>query len=218
MWTKICGVQSEADALAIARLGPSAIGLNFHPPSPRCVEIPTAEAICRRLGDGTLKVGVCVEQTPADIRDLVTATGIDIVQLHGDYPAETVLELRDIPFIWVHRLGPAGLEPLREACAFFVSEAIMPYACLIDARVQGMFGGSGVTVDWALLAREYDRQQFPPLILAGGLTPDNVAEAIAQVRPFGVDVASGVETEGEKNLALCERFLDQAAFAASQLL
>ncbi|MCA8985244.1 MAG: phosphoribosylanthranilate isomerase [Planctomycetaceae bacterium] len=215
MWIKICGITRTDEAARVAELLPDAIGLNFHARSPRCVDETVAREICALLPEKPLKVGVFVEQSPKEIQSIAQRTGLDLVQLHGDYTPDQTMELRDVPFIWVYRLGGEGLQPLRQSLEEFAARGVKPFACLIDARVPGMYGGSGETVDWPRLASEYDTQNFPPLILAGGLNAENVAEAVRTVNPWGIDVASGVETAGRKDPRKCQQFLEQARKSAA---
>jgi phosphoribosylanthranilate isomerase len=195
MHVKICGLTNEADVWAAVAAGADYLGFNFHAGSPRVV---TAER-CARLvaaakaaGPAVKTVGVFVEQTAEEAARLLDACGLDLAHLHGGHGLEQFEALggrafaavrprpgEAVDFARLARLGPG--EP----------------AFLMDAFVPGAFGGTGVTGDWgraAEAARQY------PIFLAGGLTPENVEAAIAAVRPWGVDVASGVErTPGVKD-------------------
>jgi len=210
MFVKICGLTTTEEAAQIGALQPDAVGLNFYARSPRGLTGEKAAEIAAAVPPGVLKVGVFVDQTPAEIDILAEKCGLDLVQLHGDYTPEIVQQLNSERFIWVHRLGAEGLAPLQVACQQFAELGRTPEACLIDARVPGLYGGSGHTVDWPALADSYDVTSLPPLLLAGGLHAENVAEAIRVVKPWGVDVASGVETDGRKNLAKCQSFMQNA--------
>jgi len=209
-WTKICGIRTVNEARQVGELGPSAIGLNFYEKSPRCV----SPAIAREIGDvipqAGKKVGVFVDQSPEKILEIAAEVGLDQIQLHGDYQAERLAALQGHSLIWVYRLPGSDLSPLRNAFDELTEYEIPIEAVLIDARVPGQYGGSGHQVDWPGLAAAYDREQLPKLILAGGLRPDNIAEAISIVHPWGVDVASGVERDGRKSVELCRAFLENS--------
>ena len=215
MFVKICGLTTPEEAASIGDLQPDAIGLNFYLRSPRGLTGEKAAEIAAETPGNVQKIGVFVDQTPAEINKLAEQATLDVVQLHGDYEPEDVLQLDSRPFIWVYRLGAEGLAPLKAACERFTKLERLPLACLIDARVPGLYGGSGHTVDWPALATNYDTETLPPLLLAGGLHAENVAEAISTVRPWGVDVASGVESDGRKDLDKCRRFLTNARNALS---
>lgn len=181
---KICGVTCVEDALLAVEAGASSLGLNFVPASPRCVTAEVGRAIVEAVGDRALVVAVVADWTLDRILALRAEVGFGCVQLHGDEPAALV-----------EALLPHAYKAVRVADARDVAvAATMPgdYV-LVDAKVEGMLGGSGVRVPPALVA---ELAKVKRLTLAGGLTPDNVASAILAVRPFAVDVASGVEREG----------------------
>jgi len=210
MWIKICGLRTPDEAPDVAAAAPDAIGLNFYSRTPRFVTEDTAAAISKQIPPDIQRVGVFVDTTPEEIDTLADRLQLDHVQLHGDYTAGDAGKLAHRSVIWVHRLGADGLDPLRRELEELAAQDVKPFACLIDARVPGQFGGSGVTVDWPALASGYDREAFPPLILAGGLVPENIAEAIAAVQPWGVDTASGVEQDGRKHRELVANFVRNA--------
>lgn len=211
MWTKICGIRDVQTAQAVAKLGPDAIGLNFYVPSPRRVEISDAADIVAAIGNQVLPVGLFVNHSLAEIRELCRNCRITTIQLHGDEAPEFLAELSEFRILRAFRVGPAGLAPVIDYLQQCNALNVPLWACLIDAVAPGQFGGSGVTVDWTRLAAEYSVETLPRLILAGGLTADNVAGAIRTVRPWGVDVASGVEvSRGVKDLGLVERFIRAA--------
>ena len=215
MWTKICGIRDVATARQVATLRPSAIGLNFFSRSPRCVSPPIAREIVAALPDGVEPVGLFVNHSVAEIVETSRQCGLTTVQLHGDEPPEFLAELAaaaDVRVIRAHRQGDEGLEPLRQYLDHCTQLGVGLFAVLIDARVEGQYGGTGRRAPWPLLREDYDRAHWPPLILAGGLQPGNVAEAIDAVRPWGVDVAGGVETApGCKDLSAVAAFLQNAA-------
>lgn len=211
MWIKICGVRDVDTAREIAKLGADAIGLNFYPPSPRCVTVSQAVAIAHSIRQQATAVGLFVNHSIKDIREICRNCELTTIQLHGDEPPEFLAELQDFQILRAFRIGPEGLHPVLNYLARCDRLNVRPHGCLIDAAVPGTYGGSGVTVDWRQLAIEYAANSLPPLILAGGLTADNVAEAINIVHPWGVDVASGVEiSKGVKDLKLVERLIQAA--------
>jgi phosphoribosylanthranilate isomerase len=160
-------------------------------------------------------VGVFVNESAARIAELVERVGLRHVQLHGEESPEALAEIQracpQIPLIRAWRMRAARLSDLADYLARCRQLSITISACLIDAHIAGSYGGTGAVVPWDRLRAEFRANQWPPLILAGGLHPGNVAAAIAAVAPWGVDVASGVESSpGVKDLALVERFLTAA--------
>jgi phosphoribosylanthranilate isomerase len=204
---KICGVRRVEDAVTAAEVGAHLIGLNFWPGTPRCVGIEQArdmaDAVRGRLGI----VAVFVRAGRREILDAASDVGADFVQLHGYLPGDYPDALGDLKVIKAFRVaGREDLAPLDSEQAF---------AFLLDARVEGMEGGTGRTIDWGLArqARVAGR-----VLLAGGLTPENVAEAVRAARPWGVDTASGVETEpGVKDPGRVRRFVENARRAAEEM-
>jgi len=194
-WVKLCGVCSASDAHLLAQLRPDAIGLNFYHGSARHVSFAMAVAIRDAIGD-VMPVGVFVNESLDGLLAATDQTGMAAVQLHGDEPPEFVADVREarpeLAIIRAWRVGADGLAPLAEHLAACDRLGVRPDAVLVDAKVDGAYGGTGKTVSWELL-REYDTE-WPPMILAGGLVPENVAEAIGVVRPFGVDTAGGIES------------------------
>src|SRR5271169_1387739 len=206
---KVCGVTTAEDACLAAALGADAIGLNFFPESPRSLSPATARNILRELPPFVSSVGVFVNWTPAPVIALSQALRLSAAQLHGEETPQAVAEVaKKLPVIKALRIArgcaPIGLPRHRAATAF-----------LLDAASPGKFGGSGLTTDWT---QARTLAQSHRIILAGGLTPENVAEAILAVRPFAVDVASGVESlPGKKELAKLRSFFSEVA-RANQLL
>lgn len=204
-WVKICGVTTGADAELVALAGASAIGLNFVPSSKRKVTVERAASIVSRvraLGADVSFIGVFANQPQAEVLDVVRRAGIDGIQLHGDEtPAdlERYLAVGAAAFKAVRIGGPADVELARAFAGQFL---------LVDAKVGDELGGTGHVFDWTLI-RELVAAR--PVLLAGGLRPENVRAAIAQVRPYGVDTASGVETApGVKDENLVRQFIEQA--------
>ena len=189
---KVCGITSVADALASVAAGADWIGLNFHPGSPRCIDPGVAAEIIAALPAEARAVGLFVDRVPSEVARLVDSLGLSIVQLHGDEPPEDLVALRHLTIVRAFRLQ--GAESVAKMEQYLVrAEALgrRPDAVLIDASVAGMAGGTGRLIPHEVLDRLPD---LPRLILAGGLTPENVSERVAVVRPWMVDVASGVES------------------------
>jgi len=215
MWIKICGVRDIATASQLAQLGVNAVGLNFFPKSPRAVTVPAAARIVRALPPAVTGVGLFVNEPVDRVVDTCRCCGFSMIQLHGDEPpaalAELTARLPDVQVLRAFRFGETGLEPLAEYLDECVRLRARPFACLIDAYARGTYGGTGRTVPWMRVAAEYRHDAWPPLILAGGLTPENVREAIEAVRPWGVDTASGVESApGKKDLDRVAAFVTEA--------
>jgi phosphoribosylanthranilate isomerase len=212
---KICGITHEADASQAALLGADAIGLNFYAQTPRSVDAAAAGRILRELPPFVNAVGVFVNlPLPEVLQTTRRFDRLDTVQWHGDkHAAEDVPPLPLIAAFAVqdrHSLGE--ISSYLDACR---ARGQLPAAVLVDARVGGLYGGTGRTAPWHLLA---DFRPGVPLILAGGLTPDNVAEAVRLVRPYAVDVASGVEdSPGRKDPEKMLRFIHNAREAAAKL-
>ncbi|MEW6658456.1 MAG: phosphoribosylanthranilate isomerase [Thermodesulfobacteriota bacterium] len=180
---KICGITNLEDALLAAELGADALGFIFYPPSPRSVEPDAARAIIAQLPPFVTTVGVFVDEDAAKVKDLAAHLGLDWLQLHGQETPEYCRAL-DRRVIKVFRIrDAASLERLHD----YQGAA---QAFLLDTYKKGVVGGTGEVFDWDL-ARE--ARKYGPIILAGGLTPENVAQAIAAAQPQAVDVASGVE-------------------------
>lgn len=179
---KICGIKTVNDALAAMDAGADLLGFNFYPKSPRHIDVGTCRdimSVMRKYGQITY-VGVFVNALVDEIRATMETCGLALAQLHGDETSEMVQCLDGKAF--------KAFRGVFENPNSFARDNAP--ALLVDASVKGAYGGTGVTADWksaAELAKKY------PILLAGGLTPENVAEAVRQVNPWGVDVASGVE-------------------------
>jgi phosphoribosylanthranilate isomerase len=205
---KICGVTNEADAVRAAERGADALGLNFHPGSVRYVSPETAQAIVRALPPFIEAVGVFVERSWDEIADtLKSVTGMQWVQRHGRPLSEPPPRcLHVLPAFQVR--DQDSLKTIMEYLESCRAQTCLPAGILVDAYDPHQHGGTGKTAPWHLLA---DFRPGVPLILAGGLTPDNVAEAIRTVRPYAVDVASGVESQpGLKDTEKMKRFIENA--------
>jgi phosphoribosylanthranilate isomerase len=212
---KICGITTVVDALQAARLGADAIGLNFYPQSSRFVDRARAEAILHSLPPLVVPVALFVNEPLAAACSCAGQLGnVRTIQWHGDDPeVPRTSAYRFIPaFNICDRNSLARIERYLLRCQ---DEGQLPAAILADAAVPGQYGGTGQTAPWDLLA---DFRPPVPLILAGGLTPENVADAVRIVRPYAVDVASGVESSpGRKDPERIRAFIEKAREAARLL-
>jgi len=188
---KICGITSIDDAQAAVEAGADALGFMFYEPSPRYLTPEEAGAIIRELPDHVARVGVFVDADEPTIRSTATSAGLDTLQFHGNESPDfcTQFELRTIKaFRMKDRESLAQLAGYRTD------------AWLLDSYVQGVPGGTGERFNWDLAVEA--KRLGCPILLAGGLTPDNAGEAVDQVAPFGLDVSSGVEAApGRKDAA-----------------
>ncbi|HXD88152.1 MAG TPA: phosphoribosylanthranilate isomerase [Urbifossiella sp.] len=211
---KICGVTTPEDAAHAAESGADALGLNFYPQSPRCISATQAAAIVRAVPAFTSAVGVFVSTPLRQACAIAYQLGLRGLQTYDDSPpADDAFPFAHIPAFRI--ADAAGLERIRQYVAAAKLANRPPAAILVDSLVAGQMGGTGHTAPWQLLAG-FD--VGVPLILAGGLTPENVAEAIERVRPWGVDVASGVEASpGRKDPRKVERFVAAVRSAAARL-
>jgi phosphoribosylanthranilate isomerase len=194
MIVKICGITNLADALAAVDFGASALGFNFYPQSPRYIAPEEAARLIEALPAGPWKVGVFVNEPPESVLRIAALAHLDVVQLHGeaDFPAG--------PFrVWKALPVDANFHPGR-------LDAYTAEAILLDAPSGELYGGTGKTFDWARAAASSRK-----IVIAGGLDADNVAAAIQQARPWGVDACSRLESSpGRKDHARMARFLKAA--------
>ena len=203
--SKICGITRIEDALLAAEAGADAIGLVFYDKSPRAVDVRQARAILAALPPFVTSVGLFVNASRCFIGEVLDAVPLDLLQFHGDETPEQC-EGHGRPWFKALRVRP-GDDLRAEAARFSGARAI-----LLDAYVPGVPGGTGERFDWKLIPVDLPR----PLILAGGLTPDNVAEAISSVRPYGVDVSGGVEaSRGIKDAAKMAAFIQRVREAGN---
>ncbi|AJY68599.1 N-(5'-phosphoribosyl)anthranilate isomerase [Geobacter sulfurreducens] len=196
---KICGITSLEDALVAVEAGADALGFVFHDESPRHVTPEQAAGIIAGLPPFIQTVGLFVNRPPAFVNDTATRCRLDLVQLHGDEPPEfcDAVERRVIKAFRVKDIS--SLDPIRH---YRVA------AHLLDAYSPKAYGGTGLTFNWDIAAAA---KEFGPLILAGGLTPDNVREAVETVKPYAVDVSGGVESApGRKDAARVREFIRRA--------
>ncbi|RML45116.1 N-anthranilate isomerase [Pseudomonas savastanoi pv. glycinea] len=180
--SKICGITRIEDALAAAEAGADAIGLVFYPKSPRAVTVLQARAIIAALPPFITTVGLFVNASRCELNETLDAVALDMLQFHGD---ETSDECDGYHRPYIKALRVKAGDDIAQVCRTYRNAR----GVLLDTYVEGVPGGTGETFDWALIPDDLDK----PVILAGGLTSANVAQAIAQVRPYAVDVSGGVE-------------------------
>ena len=200
---KICGVTRPEHARAAAQAGADAVGLMFYEPSPRFVTLAQARAVCTALPPLVSIVGVFVNPAPREIEATIGELPVDLLQFHGEEPPELCT-----------RAGKPYVKAVRVRARSDIVEAAARYtdarALLLDAHHEALWGGTGERFDWNMVPDDVDH----PLVLAGGLTPENVAGAIRRVRPFAVDVSGGVESApGEKDPESMKRFMKEVAGA-----
>jgi len=202
---KICGVTRLTDGLAAANAGADAIGFMFYPPSKRNITPDAAAEIATSLPTHLLRVGVFVDPTESEVRDTLRRVPLNVLQFHGNEPPHLCLCFPELVVWKAFRIQ--NRESLQALSAY--PEAA---AWLLDAYVPNALGGTGAAFDW-MIAREAATRGHP-IILAGGLTPANVSEAVRSVRPYGVDVSSGVESApGLKDPSLIQSFIRAAKSA-----
>lgn len=200
---KICGMTNVEDALAAVEAGADAIGFVFHHASPRRITSDVVKRIVKQLPPFVLPVGVFVNEDIKVVRDLMDDCGLAIAQLHGD-EAAAYCDLLGRPVLKAIRLKDRGS---LLALAEYIGRPRVR-GLVLDAFSAVSYGGTGQVTDWGLAA---EAAKSAPVILAGGLTPENVAEAIQKVRPYGVDVSSGVESRpGKKDHAKIRAFIKAA--------
>ncbi|HET6575822.1 MAG TPA: phosphoribosylanthranilate isomerase [Fimbriiglobus sp.] len=212
VWIKICGIKTSAEARHAAECGADAVGLNFYPMSPRFLDTDRAVSIIRQLPLSVSAVGVFVGEPPNDVRAVADSLRLHAVQTYDAQCLEfDFAPVLHIPAFRVER--PDTLASIAESVRDRARRGCPPAAVLVDAFVPGEFGGTGHRAPWDLLTG-FD--PGVPVILAGGLTPDNVADAIRAVRPAGVDVASGVESApGVKDPGKVRAFIQAAREAVA---
>jgi phosphoribosylanthranilate isomerase len=201
---KICGITSVRDAMVAVRSGADALGFVFWHGSPRCVDPGMVRALVAALPPFVTTVGLFVDAEPAEVRKTAAAAGVQMVQLHGRERPRQVNGLTDLRVIKAIRVASA--EDLKHLGLYRCE------AYLLDSYVKGKPGGTGESFDWEL-ARQASLEG--PVLLAGGLNPDNVEEAIRTARPYGVDVSSGVEeSPGVKDKQKVREFVRRAKSVA----
>ena len=202
---KICGVTNPGDALLAVRLGADYLGLNFYPPSPRALDIPTAIRIAEAVRGGERPVplvGVFVNRPPQEVETIDRAVGLDLLQFHGDESPEAMAP-------YAHRaLAVLRVEEQLDPAVFAGLEDF--WGVLVDTRHPGLYGGSGTSWDFTSLRSAGDATIPPRLFIAGGLRPANVHQALETARPWGIDLCSGVEkAPGQKDPQLLEHLFEE---------
>lgn len=214
---KICGISSVKDAQLTGLAGADAVGLNFYEASPRYLNPELAEKVVSVLRPNVARVGVFVDSTAEEINRIGELLQLDYIQLHGDEPPELLTDLSERLIIRAFRYGEEGkaqVADFLERCG----DGRRPDAILVDSSVPGEYGGTGQVADWGKVAEVKSIIGGLPLVLAGGLTPFNVIDAIAKVAPDAVDTASGVESQpGNKDPMLVRAFANAAKKAFQKL-
>jgi phosphoribosylanthranilate isomerase len=198
---KICGIRTFEEAECATQAGADMLGFNFWPASPRYIEPGAAKSIIDRLPDVVSSIGVFVNESVERIQVIKREVGLSAIQLHGDESPEDCKNLSGVNVIKAMRVGQGfSVERIREYGVEIV---------LLDASLNGSYGGTGLTFDWGVASRA---KAYAKIILAGGLNAENVAEAIRIVRPYAVDVCSGVEAApGRKDFAKMREFIKAVA-------
>lgn len=195
--SKICGITRIEDALAAAEAGADAIGFVFYAKSPRAVNVRQARAIIAELPPFVTTVGLFVNATRCELNEILEVVPLDLLQFHGD---ETPQDCEGYHRPWIKALRVRPGDDLEAACQLYAGAR----GILLDTYVPGVPGGTGEAFDWSLVPARLGK----PIILAGGLSADNVGQAIARVKPYAVDVSGGVEqAKGIKDAAKIEAFM-----------
>jgi len=196
---KICGITREQDALAAAYAGADALGFVFYPPSPRAVTAEHAAELCKPLPPFVERVGLFVNASASDVQAVLDIVPLTLIQFHGN-ESPAFCEQFATPYMKALRIGADDSgETLAQIKAHTAAQGF-----LLDAYEKGVPGGTGKIFDWSKIPMGIDQ----PLILAGGLDPENVAQAIAEVAPYAVDVSSGVEVSpGIKDIEKIQQFM-----------
>lgn len=206
---KICGITNWIDARNACEAGADFLGFNFYRQSPRYIAPAAARQIVRRLPDRVTSVGVFVNESEAGTLSIAREVGLDFVQLHGDEPPEVVSHLRrSVPVIKALRVR--GRVRAAELARFKGASAV-----LLDGFDRKLRGGTGKRFDWTLAKRAGHKRR---IFLAGGLTPENAAEAVMVAQPYAVDVCSGVESHPRKKSAVRMRAFVQAVRSAPRTM
>lgn len=203
LWIKICGLTRNADALAAAALGVNALGAVLYPGSTRAVKVDQLADIFAGVPSDVRRVALLVNAQRSEVDAVVASGVVDLLQFHGDEDEQFCSSFA-LPYIKAIRVASA--QQAEEAISAFPGAEMI----LLDSYQKNVPGGTGKTFDWDIAA-DLVNQAVLPVVLAGGLRPDNVSEAVRRVKPFGVDVSSGVETEpGIKGQTLLEEFVEGA--------
>lgn len=200
-WIKICGITQHRDALAACELGADAIGLVFYPPSSRAISVNQIEGIVSGLPKQVTVVALFVDPTVEEVNQVIATGMIDLLQFHGE-ETPAYCQSFGLPTMKAFRVGKD--HDLQKSIALYRESELI----LLDAYEKDAPGGTGKLFDWDVAIKAAQSKELK-LVLAGGLNPDNVQEAVIRVGPFGVDVSSGVESSpGKKDIALIEKFIE----------
>lgn len=207
MRVKICGITNLADALAAANFGADALGFILAPESPRCISPETASSIIKQLPPFVTTVGVITSGDEKEIHSLIHGVGLHLIQFHGDFPEKTLRRFSHRAIQVVRVKDESSLSSLSD---------LPVRAHLLDTYHEKQAGGSGISFNWQIARKAASQGN---VILAGGLRPDNVQDAIRQVKPYGLDVSSGVEAKkGKKDLVKLQQFIYLAKEAAAKMM
>lgn len=205
--SKICGITRIEDALAAVEAGADALGFVFYAKSPRAVTVQQARAIIAALPPFVTTVGLFVNASRCELGEILDAVPLDLLQFHGD---ETLADCEGWHRPYIKAVRVKAGDDIAAACHAYPSAS----GILLDTYVEGVPGGTGEAFDWSLIPQDLNKS----IILAGGLTPDNVAGAIARVRPYAVDVSGGVEQgKGIKDHAKIRAFVQAVRSSASSM-
>jgi len=200
---KFCGLTTSRDVQCAIELGVDALGFVFVPESARCVSLQQAKTLLDPIPPAIVKVGLFMNAEAAAVKAVINVVGLNLLQFHGDED-EVFCQQFNMPYL--KAVPMASISSLPDYCANFKSAT----GFLLDSHAQGAMGGSGESFAWGGLSNEMLTSLEKPVILAGGLSVDNVAEAIRLVRPYAVDVSSGIETsKGVKDPAKMEQFIKE---------
>lgn len=215
MWVKICGITTLADATFLATTKADACGLNFYPDSKRFVTTEAAIEIRKCLGTNIEVVGVFVNSPPEEVSAIAKTVGLDTVQFHGNESAADIAKFASLSpetrIVRAFRIGDEGFAAVERDVQELRRHDVSLHAILVDAYHPNEFGGTGHRIDPSTARDWIAGWTAEDVILAGGLKPDNVASAVAMIQPWGIDVASGVETApGIKARADVQAFIENA--------
>lgn len=236
MWIKICGIRDLNTAKQLAETDINAIGLNFYQPSPRYVSPEIAAQIVHSLPPTITPIGLFVNETISQIVQTCKQCNITTVQLHGDEPPERLAELQQtapqLQLLKAFRIREDDFSPVLQELEEIRKLNVKLFAYLLDTHSKKLYGGSGKTLSWNSLANELQgeelqndpqhrqpkQQRQPKWILAGGLTPQNVTAAIQALQPWGVDVASGIESDSKiTQKSLVQQFVKNSRLASDSI-
>ena len=211
---KICGLRHPEQVAAVAAAGADAVGLVFYPPSPRSIDVRQAAALLRELPPFVTSVGLFVDPSVQQVEQTLSGVPLGLLQFHGDETADFCAAF-GLPYIKAIKIEVGGTaEQASQRCNDTMNAHPQAQGFLLDSSVVGASGGTGKTFDWQQVPAEF----WSKVILAGGLGPGNVADAVTRYRPYAVDVSSGVESApGEKDPARVREFIEAVRRADARL-